>query len=904
MVPTSNQIAAQVEAVLARDAQARCIAIRSPVSDTWPESLLVRHRSFRLHWCPSSLAVRQALMAVDGPTSEGLVVLTQLGDADLGSDLVARLARQRVFQVDPWDMVRQVFQATEIDARLAKKTWLAQALLEYLPVEGYPPVPGGFLDLETAWRQVLGGSLGLAAARPDLVGLLRWTLTADGARRFAGLPAEVQPQVAEWLADCAGPAGELVMGALGCGRGADALPIGLICDLVFAPDDSRDGGGRAASGAAAEGAGQPELAAAAVRLERFTGNRRLAPEPGRRWGEAAVWLLRSLSGDEARPVLERAEALLGELHLAQLAGLSAVLPSGFDARLAGVGAAIDALLVQPSPAALAAVEQAAALALAHDLGAGLRTRSERVRMARRLARWLVATPVPTPQGQGLDALVQGYARDAAYVDWARLKLLGGDELAALSAAYGALADGVRERREAFNRRFAAALQAWNRDPAPLPGCLPVELVLERLLGPLAQQTPVLLLVVDGLSCPIFLELCADLAGAGWVELIPEGTTGPQVALAALPTVTEVSRASLLSGALTIGASHQEKSAFAAHPALLAASRAGGKPVLFHKGELGDASGLSQQVREVVGSPARKLVGVVYNAVDDHLSGPDQLHLRWNLDDLRLLRPLLHEARLAGRALIITADHGHVIDEQTLQRSAQDGDRWRGPVGPVQPDEILLEGGRVRAPGGGARVVCAWSEHLRYGGKKNGYHGGASPQEVLVPLSVLVPPLVELDGWRQAPPGQPEWWEYVLAMPAAMPPAAPAVPKPRRRRKDEITGDLFGDEAPVAQADWIGALLVSPTYRQQRQLAARVAPQDSEMRALLEALDARGGKLGKAALAQRLGMPMVRLSGFINAARRILNLDQAAVLSLDEAAAQIDLNRELLEVQFQLRLHRR
>lgn len=73
-----------------------------------------------------------------------------------------------------------------------------------------------------------------------------------------------------------------------------------------------------------------------------------------------------------------------------------------------------------------------------------------------------------------------------------------------------------------------------------------------------------------------------------------------------------------------------------------------------------------------------------------------------------------------------------------------------------------------------------------------------------------------------------------------------------------------------------------------------------MRALLEALDARGGKLGKAALAQRLGMPMVRLSGFISAARRILNLDQAAVLSLDEAAAQIDLNRELLEVQFQLR----
>lgn len=50
------------------------------------------------------------------------------------------------------------------------------------------------------------------------------------------------------------------------------------------------------------------------------------------------------------------------------------------------------------------------------------------------------------------------------------------------------------------------------------------------------------------------------------------------------------------------------------------------------------------------------------------------------------------------------------------------------------------------------------------------------------------------------------------MPAAAPPAATAVPKPRRRRKDEGTGDLFGDEAPLAQVDWIGALLAGPTYR--------------------------------------------------------------------------------------------
>jgi len=75
-----------------------------------------------------------------------------------------------------------------------------------------------------------------------------------------------------------------------------------------------------------------------------------------------------------------------------------------------------------------------------------------------------------------------------------------------------------------------------------------------------------------------------------------------------------------------------------------------------------------------------------------------------------------------------------------------------------------------------------------------------------------------------------------------------------------------------------------------------------MRRLLEALDGRGGKLSKAALAQRLGLPLVRLSGFVNAARRVLNVDQSGILSLDETNAVVELNRELLEIQFQLKSH--
>ena len=73
--------------------------------------------------------------------------------------------------------------------------------------------------------------------------------------------------------------------------------------------------------------------------------------------------------------------------------------------------------------------------------------------------------------------------------------------------------------------------------------------------------------------------------------------------------------------------------------------------------------------------------------------------------------------------------------------------------------------------------------------------------------------------------------------------------------------------------------------------------EEQLRRLLKALDERGGKLGKAALAQRLGLAEMRLSGVLSVARRLLNVDQAAVLVVDETAGVVEINRELLAVQF-------
>ncbi|NCC41479.1 MAG: hypothetical protein EOM21_19050 [Gammaproteobacteria bacterium] len=79
----------------------------------------------------------------------------------------------------------------------------------------------------------------------------------------------------------------------------------------------------------------------------------------------------------------------------------------------------------------------------------------------------------------------------------------------------------------------------------------------------------------------------------------------------------------------------------------------------------------------------------------------------------------------------------------------------------------------------------------------------------------------------------------------------------------------------------------------------MAPTDDDLRRFLLALDSRGGKLGKSALAQRLGLPMIRIEGFLSLARRVLNVDRAAVIAVDSTTGTVELNLPLLRLQFQL-----
>ncbi|MFW5723195.1 MAG: PAS domain-containing protein [Halochromatium sp.] len=167
--------------------------------------------------------------------------------------------------------------------------------------------------------------------------------------------------------------------------------------------------------------------------------------------------------------------------------------------------------------------------------------------------------------------------------------------------------------------------------------------------------------------------------------------------------------------------------------------------MFHKKDLRTQDGeIAPGPRDAIADPATRVVGVVVNAADDHLAKGDQLRLADGLDGIPVLRPLLHEALVAGRVVVLTSDHGHILGshQRVVAGGPEAGERYRLDDGrDVADDEVRLDGARVVRPGGGpgATVVAAADDRVRYTPMaKHGYHGGATLAEVLCPLLVLTP----------------------------------------------------------------------------------------------------------------------------------------------------------------------
>jgi hypothetical protein len=875
---------------VAAKSRARVIAVHLAGAWSGGDQLMVDGVVWQVVRAGSALAVREALAAHEAAGANGhLVILTPIAEEALGLDVLARVARQRVWMFQPWELLPDLFRARGVDPRVARLEWLADVLMEHVPPAGFPPPPSGVLDLDTAWNHAMDVLLGLPTGAPDALTVLRWSTKPELADRWLALPQTVRDGVGVRIAESAGALGQALAGALAAGQGQRLVAIGLVADVLWPAVPVGDDRVSEA------------LVAARVRLEPLVGGGLLPESAGRGWATLALRVLAELPAEAAGRQRREGEAILEELRAEEAVRFSTVLPGAAAARAREFSRAITRWLTGEGP--LEAVAGAHAALVEHAELLGDPPRTERATMALRLLRALAC---PTSgAASGFAEAVRRYVAEGSWMDAARTALLAGDVNHALSDAYAALARRARTRREEESCAFAERLAGWNAHPAAEPEFLPVEHVLERFVAPVAEVRPVLLVLVDGLDLVVWRQFHEELATQGWTAWQPEQAPTEPVAISTLPSVTSCSRASLFAGYVRTGSQGTECADFAAHPALRRAGPATKPPLLFHKGDLAAGNHLAAEVRHAIADRQQRVVGAVVNAVDDWLDRSDQVLPRWSVGAVPLLDALFQEAAAAERAVIVLSDHGHLLDWETAHHAGGESARWRVPGGTAPgAGEVLVSGARIRAATGHDAIVLAWSETVRYTGRRTGYHGGASPQEVIVPVAVLSRDELGLDAWRPAVETSPEWWdgEIPLSRPAGMLRAAPG----ERRADHGLARGRAEDAAPLAgtaglgsPARWINALLSSPVYERQRGLAGRTAPREEQIRGFLEILDNHQGRAPRAAVAAALGVPEIRVRGVLAGVRRVLNVEGFAVVEEEEATGTLTLNAELLRVQFGL-----
>lgn len=905
-------IRTQLQAILQRDEQADRIAL------VWPEQLpsmpgvqMLENQALHVVYCPSELAIREAMVNHQGP--EKLVILSKFDQGQLGKDVLARLWHNEPQRISPWRTLQQLLQVRAIDPRLTQKQgkWLAEALLGCYDRFQREIVFGEVLDLDTAWLALARGYLDYSRPTLELQDLLRWSTDNGVEQRIKLLPETVRQHLGDWLKPALPMVGALLETLIRNGHSQDLFAVGLACSVMF--DAKLEAARLVEPSVIYSGRGRF--------TERYLGGSKIESRALLGLAEGALDTARSmLSQDGLRSLsisLDKAEHILASLDFTPALSTSSLLPGGLQQRFTAFAKALEVGLQHRRTTE---AEQAWQSLQTHWLTA-LPSRHEqllRAEMALRLLRWWTAdTHSPTGNAQ---QMLRHYVVDGGFVDWARGHMWAGEDHEALNAVYLKLSEVVTQRSEQNNRAFAVHLPAVARGDLLPANLLPVEKAIERLVGPVAEQKPTMLLVLDGMSSAVYRELQEDLAAHGWIE-VSSTVEAPECCLvAALPSVTQVSRCSLLSGELASGDASRERQAFAGHPLLKQSSSTRFPPTLLHKQELQQpgTGALAASARALIAGTEHRVLGVVINAIDDQLSSSSQVTVHWNLQAIPLLRQVLEAAREARRAVVVTSDHGHVLDRDSyfVQADSERGERYR--LEGTGEGEVELSGSRVVLPGN--RVVLPWSEKVRYIRSRScGYHGGGSLQEVVIPLGVYVSAsdATGLSGWSELPRHLPDWWHAPGDSGLSVVNEAPVVvATPRKGKKTTAVADKMEDlfAAPevklpeqrstsgVIEADstsWLDALFDSAVYQQSVKRAGRVAVTDTQLTQLLLLLQEGKCTVMENTVAQRLAIPKIRLRGFLSAVQKLLNVDGYPVLTVQRDAQTVRLNLDDLKRQFEL-----
>lgn len=855
-----KELRSQVCAIL-KGKEARVLALRSRAS--WPGGTLTCDgQTFEVCQVRSVLEFHERVLDAE-ERQVPLVCLTELSQNDLGLDLVARLFRKRLHSIDAWTAVRSRFQAQEVEASLVPQTHLARALIDAEPASGYSKVRGRVLTADKAWSCLFCYALGIPADYLDALSLLQWS--AGDTSRYRQAPEDLKASARERALQVCGPLGQAILRCVEAGQ-TNPLAMGLALRVVYGHDDPVSA----------------EQDKASVRLESRLGGLALDPGLGREWAKSAEDIADQLADHST---LLEAQELLEQAQLSSMAHLSDLLPLGLTQRLGVLGDALAQAL--ESPKKMAQLEREAHRCASHR---GLtREQRERLDMLPRLVRWLHQPHRPATDKLG--ELARRYAYDTAFADWARLRTEGSQNDPLLGEPLRELGRRVVDRLETQAKEFAEALQVWTQSGSQKTesGLMGVEDVLEQIVVPLAAGvgSRVLLIVLDGCGWPALHEILRSFP-PNWTLRQPEQGPLP-LTLAAFPSVTEFSRTSLLTGKLTAGNSSLEAKAFREHGALRAACAEGYPPAVFHKGDLdGEFGGLASAVESKICEAKNKIVAVVLNAIDDHLERDDQILGHWEVESIKYLVNLLNLAFHSGRTVILASDHGHVLERSSELRkgNGMGGARWQ--VGrPAQEGEVLLTGPRVLCDA--KAVVMPWSERVRYSMKKNGYHGGAHPREVLAPLAVLGPIDRPLKGWVEVRHALPTWWQQGMPLKVSAAPSLSYQPK----SAPPSTGQLALFEEGPAPSDLPQRILDFPLVAQQWK-AQKNAPSVEWTLPLLRLLEQHGRQASVVDLSLALNLPEVRFRHLLGQLGPLLTLDGVPMLGLTADGLSVFLNPKPVE----------
>lgn len=968
---------------------ARAVALSADPLWEGPEHLTVDSEALgetvtvRVAGADSVLGVVRALTEFEHDEAAGyMVLLTPLDPAEFGEALLGRFLGEEVMRLNDWELLRTELRVGRIDPRLnaGRWRWLADTLRSIRATKTLR-LGTGVLKLEQALAIAVSVRFGGDPdGHVDSAALLEWTRHPEAVAAFTRLHEEERRELCWALEEALGPVPRVVFRLLDRGHVLDAVPVGLALAELSEAAGREPGDGDEALVKNAQNA--------LIRAqERYFG----ANQPGERdlaeFGRACTaTLVRLLEGSEEYQVdetIRRTEELLFQLDAVPVAQASGLLDTGLHSRVAELGRQISLALgdadtpagdlILPRPQDLREVEAAWQRVRGHRRYDARDKRNQRlaaqhaVRLLRRLARGDAERPLGADTPVTVRGWIQSHVDETGWVDRAASAIWHrrGD-VPAFDQALGTLYGRVRAWRALVDAAFADALKGWdgahNDDGAPLL----VENLLERFARPLAREQAPLILVLDGMSVEVALQIAEDINAGGRLTEIGrvldrrkdgEGESGPRRAgvLATVPSITTCSRASLLTGRLGEGKQDRERSGFAK----LWDSPGFGRrrAVLYHQRDLEVGAGfhLPSRVQESL-DDTTTVVGVVLNTVDDSLArGREGDEADWTTAQVGKLGSLLDAAARAGRPVLLTSDHGHVWDRGDSEKTRA-GEAARYRTGQPGDGEVLVTGDRVLR--GDGTLVVPYREDIRYTDRKEGYHGGFSVAEMVIPVLAFVPVLNPArrgrggvggdtvpKGWKRFTAAQvePGWWSQPLrgsepaeadaltgkdtssGMDADAETAASrsrteekraeagARRQARRRAEAEPTLPMFEAEpvAPEAPAEpvaretdrTLGAnVAASPVFGASLTRVGQRGPKQEQIVGIVDALTAAGGTRPRLPVSEvsRAGdgpQSHPRAVRFLKMVGKVLNVEAYPVLTLTDGDRGVELDIPLLRQQF-------